>query len=421
MGRRVDRRDDMAMRVELGAPGQRHAARGPDGLEPWVCTPAGPCGCRVFQGVPRPVSTAAGHWLWPSARATRAAPVASRRGLQRAVMQQAACTCARRPRQRGAQLPLQPSGQGGAVLAGAAAGQHQLGRAGPHRAAGLGQQHLPAGGTVHRRCQPLRWRKGDMQAAPHQAPRPGPAPGRARSSAVRVSGLPCWRGRREEGGWTGAVEHGVGRWRAFSGRAGPAPGVPSQRGAAGAAALPSVAGPAIGGQLRRAAREPRFHRHGPRIAACLGQPLRQGVGGRALSVTVARSPTTFSWAVAPRRCVSAVRSAPTASPGRGAAWLGLQLQGFGLQALHVLQLGIQLAHAGGGLRSVASAGARATHHSSARATMALAASTRFCSRGARAFQRACKGGGAAHGVVLAAQRAGCHRPCGRGSPRLAAG
>ncbi|MNV51527.1 hypothetical protein D3C71_1435790 [compost metagenome] len=65
---------------------------------PCVCSTSWPCGCRVFQGVPSPVSKPAGHWLWPSATVScmRAQPrwAWACKGLG---VQQLADSCARTP------------------------------------------------------------------------------------------------------------------------------------------------------------------------------------------------------------------------------------------------------------------------------------------------------------------------------------
>jgi hypothetical protein len=71
--------------------------------------------------------------------------------------------------------------------------------------------------------------------------------------------------------------------------------------------------------------------------------------------------------------------------------LGLQRLRLSLQRLHALQLGVQAAVLRGALRSVCSAGARPTHHSSATPTTAAAAPTQqLFTRGQLAAQRAFK-------------------------------
>ena len=100
MGRRVDRRDDTDSASTCNWP-----------LKTGACLPAGksnctlrvlmrkrPCGCTVFQGVPRPVSKSAGHSEVLSTRLKRAAPpkpTSANRHWSGWAMQHSACNCSR--------------------------------------------------------------------------------------------------------------------------------------------------------------------------------------------------------------------------------------------------------------------------------------------------------------------------------------
>ena len=199
----------------------------------------------MFQGVPRPASTAAGQWLWPSATVMWA-PVPGAR----------ACSCSgagcSRRHRSGAQpapgrgrAPADPARQCRLVLAGVAAGQHQLARARPDGAAHPGQQHALAAGLGHttgksHRAGGKTTRVGMVPVAGRRtAPRPracaaaGAVPGSARGPVRRLD-----------------MKAGKAGWRqtsAVSGRASTM--LPSQR-TPGAAALAEVPERGFRGWLR---------------------------------------------------------------------------------------------------------------------------------------------------------------------------
>ncbi len=158
-----------------------------------VRSASSPSSCSVFQGVPSPASSEAGHWEWPSADPQRAgvpadAPVQRQRLGRAAFGRQHDVHAAG----RGPQPPLQARGQGGRVAAAGAAGQHHPRRAVPDRAAGVLQQHLALGGAGHARGQPLRGREQHQRAREAEQHAAGsPAPRRCGRGGQSVARHPC--------------------------------------------------------------------------------------------------------------------------------------------------------------------------------------------------------------------------------------
>ena len=126
--------------------------------------------------------------------------------------------------------------------------------------------------------------------------------------------------------------------------------------------------------------------------ASASQPARSAAGVF-LSVRLARSPTTDSCAVAPRRCLTRVSSARSASswPMRG---LALSAAASACSACMRCHCASSKGRCTSAWRSVASAGASASHHSSARPTSAAARPTSRRSRAASPAQAARSAAGA---------------------------
>jgi hypothetical protein len=122
MGRSVDSRDEMRAAAISARPPSASRPADHSTERPCVDRPSSPSSCRVFQGVPSPASTAAGHIDTPSDTVMRALPKPSAaRSCKGAVVQQSApmralmplkagrsCHCSRPGRAAASLLPSPP-------------------------------------------------------------------------------------------------------------------------------------------------------------------------------------------------------------------------------------------------------------------------------------------------------------------------